>query len=139
MVIPRGKNPVAGHFRTLHGHTPMLIMFNVSLPTSSLHLLGQESIVMTFNSKMRLFTRTMNLALISSLMKILIRAGQIFLGFIKPIILFGQPVNTRLEGAFQPCFFYQARMNYTFAVLSVTREMIAGTQIEYTKSARSLI
>ena len=89
MVIPHGKNPVAGHSRTLHGHTPMLIMFNVSLPTSSLHLLGQESVVMTFNSKMRLFTRTMKLALISSLMKILILAGQIFLDFIKPIIRFG--------------------------------------------------
>ena len=139
MVIQHGKNPVAGHSRTLHGHTPMLIMFNVSPLTSSLHLLGQESIVMTFNSKIRLFTRTMNLALISSLIKILILVGQIFLGFIKTINLFGQPVNTCLEGAFQPYFFYQARMIYIFAVLSVTREIIAGTQIRDIESARSLI
>ena len=137
-VIPRGKNPVAGRSKTPHGHPPMLTMFNVNLPTSSLHLLGQKSLVTTSNSKMWLFTRTTKLALISSLITIqILNIIQIFLVFTNPNMQTGDILSV-MEPASQQCLFYQARIDCTFAVPSVLMLITVGTQ-RNTKSARGSI
>ena len=130
MVIPRGKNHAAGHSMTHLGHHRMLILFNVNRHPSNLQFLSimaKRSIDTTWCTKMKLFTRTMKLALTSNLMKIHMKTGQMFLVSTKTIIHHTpKRTDSPWEVAFQQCLYNQGRMHYTSAVLSEPMVILAG-------------